>query len=794
MANRSLGTLTIDLVAKFSSFTEGLSKSERAADDWAKSIASKAVALGSSITAIGGAFGAVAVAAGAAALEITKQVSETVTETDRWAKTLGMSTSALQTWQYAATKAGLSADNMADIFKDLGDKIGDAVLNKSGAAAQALDTLGLSAKKLQNYTPDKQLLAIAQAMQGMNVAQKTNIFESLGNDLTKLSPLLANGAKGIEDLAAKGKELGVILPDSANDNLVKFNGLMQDITDSVSGLKNQIAAGLATVDLSGLTKSFDDLRKTIADPNILQALADIATGIVNIGTALVKTIGKAADFVSLIMEIPDRFKAGGWLKYDEQQRPLTAARTLAADMDAVNPAIQAPAKAAIALPKGQTNGKPPAAKKDPLDSSYQNRLLDLQRQAALIDVTGNKQAKATELAKVNFDIANGNLKKLNASQKANLQNAARQVDSLNAEKKAHEENAKALAFYTNLQKEQANATASNNNSFIGLGQGDKARGRLQEMSSIRQSFADKQSDLQKQYNSGDISSDLYDKETSELQNALATRLQSQQDYYTQLDKLNSDWQDGVTDGLQNYVDNNSNYMQQAADATTSILGSATSALSDNLYSLVTGAETIGQAFKNVGQEILQSVVKALAQMAAQWLVNQAVMLAMGGTATTAGVAQAEALSIAWAPAAVSASIATLGTASAVGAASYGSAIAAGTALSGMAHDGIDAVPETGTWLLQKGERVTTASTSAKLDATLDRVSQSSSAGTSTTYAPTIPINVNGNPSDATIALMRTAVEEGANKGYNRAVQSAASGTGDLHKAIQGGYNVKRRAG
>jgi hypothetical protein len=39
----------------------------------------------------------------------------------------------------------------------------------------------------------------------------------------------------------------------------------------------------------------------------------------------------------------------------------------------------------------------------------------------------------------------------------------------------------------------------------------------------------------------------------------------------------------------------------------------------------------------------------------------------------------------------------------------------------MAHDGIDSVPETGTWLLQKGERVTTAETSAKLDKTLDSV-------------------------------------------------------------------------
>jgi lambda family phage tail tape measure protein len=53
------------------------------------------------------------------------------------------------------------------------------------------------------------------------------------------------------------------------------------------------------------------------------------------------------------------------------------------------------------------------------------------------------------------------------------------------------------------------------------------------------------------------------------------------------------------------------------------------------------------------------------------------------------------------------------------------AIGVGTALQGQAHDGIDSVPETGTWLLQKGERVTTAKTSAKLDATLDRVANQS---------------------------------------------------------------------
>ncbi|VED90363.1 prophage tail length tape measure (plasmid) [Klebsiella pneumoniae] len=67
---------------------------------------------------------------------------------------------------------------------------------------------------------------------------------------------------------------------------------------------------------------------------------------------------------------------------------------------------------------------------------------------------------------------------------------------------------------------------------------------------------------------------------------------------------------------------------------------------------------------------------------------------------------------------------------------------------GMAHDGIDAVPETGTWLLQKGERVTTAATSAKLDATLDRVATQSTGG-GTIYSPTITI-----PSMVTLPMQR----------------------------------------
>lgn len=62
---------------------------------------------------------------------------------------------------------------------------------------------------------------------------------------------------------------------------------------------------------------------------------------------------------------------------------------------------------------------------------------------------------------------------------------------------------------------------------------------------------------------------------------------------------------------------------------------------------------------------------------------------------------------------------------ALGVAAASAAIAMGmanvAAIQGQAHDGIMSVPEDGTWYLKKGERVTTAETSAKLDRTLDEI-------------------------------------------------------------------------
>ncbi|EPY4139748.1 phage tail tape measure protein [Klebsiella pneumoniae] len=835
MAGKSLGTLTIDLIAKVGGFVQGMDKAERASQKWSAQVKKDAKEVGASIVAIGAAAATAAVGIGAAGLAVVKNTAQQVTEADRWAKSLKMSTQDLLAWQYAAEQAGLTGDNIADIFKDINDKVGDAVLNKSGEAAQALDTLGLSAEKLSQQSPDKQLLAISSALQKIpSQAGKTNILESLGNDLSKMLPLFDNNNEKLKQFIQLSKDFGIAPPQEDIDNLVKVNQFFQDIETSARGLKMEIASGLATVDLSPLQDGLNDIRDVFTDPAILQGLSDlvgeaislagvvgrIAGGLGAIATYTRSRIGavsgnyNAADESDIAQRIEFLNKRGDQSKEQKDELEFLSKRLqfLRAIKSSMTPEeVERGAKGLSSLlsdmglsptdnnyklGKGESNQKI-TTKSNPTDNAFKSRLLDLQKQAALIETTGKKTAEVTELEKVNFDITSGNLKALSEAQKEQLRYAAKIIDSKKEELRLNQENAKLAEFVSGLDRQNKIIRQGYDNDLAGRSLGLKDRSRMRELNNIQQDFEYKQADLLKQYQSGDITKSLYESETDALKSALEERLQIQENYYHESDGLRNDWESGISSALSDFADSSTDYYQQAADAMTSILGSATDSISEHLYDVISGTESMGEAIKGIFSDLGKSVIKALVDMAAQWIVYQGVQMLVNKSAQASAIpsmianAQATALQAQLAAFASTAAIPIVGPGLAPAAMAAAAAITepmvaaiSAASLSGMAHDGIDAVPETGTWLLQKGERVTTAATSAKLDATLDRVANQSTGG-GAIYSPTINIPINGNPSDATLALVRKAADEGAERGYRKAVNSVVSGQGDLHKALMG---------
>lgn len=844
MASKSLGTLTIDLIAKVGGFVGGLNDAERASEEWRKKVEASVKAAGVAVAALGTIAASAALAIGAAGISFLKTTAEQVTEVDRIAKALKISTQELLAWQYAAENAGLAGENMNDIFKDISDKIGDAIINKSGDAVDALDALGLSAEKLAKASPDQQLLAIGEAVGKIGTnAGKITILESLGNDLSKLLPLFDNNNEKLKEFIQQAKDYG-IAPDQASiDDLVKVNDVFEDMEDQVRGLKLEIAGGLAKVDISGLQESFGKLQDVLTDPKILQGLTSLVSGVVELASGLAKVAASAGDLI-------DNFKGSkdignsqnesviqNRLKWLQEARKTSDSietiveRTIgtmpeSADIDKeiseltkrldsirkagaalpTNTAVVAPISSQFVLPKGGTNGKAtPDAGAKKLESAFKSTELSYLRQIALIDTTGKKTTEVTEAQKLQFDLASGKLVGINAEQQKRLESLAAEVDQLGKLKKANEENAKAAAYAAGLTAENRNAKAANDIDVQGAGMGEKERDRLKELLSLQRDYLEKQADLQKQYQGGDISKDLYDQETSALESALQERLELQEKHYEDLDALRGDWVAGISDAWQNFADEATNYSQIAADNVSSLLGSTTSSLSDGLYDIITSTESVGDALSNMAVSFGQSVIKALTDMAAQWLVYQAVQLAVGKATQASAIpamianAQATAFQAQLAAFASTAAIPIVGPAlapaAAATAAAYSQTLVAGvsaSALSGMAHDGIDAVPETGTWLLQKGERVTTASTSAKLDATLDRVSSQSSGNAVPTI--NIPTTVNGDLDARTLLALKETQRAAVKEALDQSAYQIATGRGNIGKAVGTGWQTKRRTG
>ena len=709
MAGKSLGTLTIDLVAKVGGFVSGMDKAERASAKWSKQVQDDVAKSSAALAGIGAAAIAAGLAVGASGFQLLKSTSRQIAETDRWAKSLQLSTQELLAWQFAAEKAGVSGDQMADIFKDIGDKIGDAVLNKSGEAVDALNALGLSAEKLSKVSPDKQLLAIGESLEKISTnAEKTTILESLGNDLSKLLPLFDNNNQKLKQFIDLAKDYGVAPDPSSIDDLVKVNQLFEDMEAQVAGLKIEIAAGLAKVDLTPLQGSLDKLHDVLTDPLVLQGISDLVSEVAQLAGWLVKAaagagqlaastgnrfaalsgkidltnidqVNERIEYLQKILEGKKGFYSQsesmfGWITgVDDSAKALNdELLSLIETRDKFSKASKSVLPLQVAtvgtdnpfsLPPGGTNGKPVKTPTSKTENAFNNRLLDLQKQAALIETTGKKTAEVTELEKINFDITSGNLKKLSEAQKEQLRTAAKALDSKKEELRLNQENALVAEYVSGLERQNKLVQQGFDNEIVGRYSGGRERSRMQDNNDIQQDFAYQQDDLLNQLQSGDIDQSLYDKKKEALQNSLDERLKIQEEYYKKQDELQNDGAAGFISGLATQI-------EASMDLYTNMQQVGAQAFSSLTDMIIDWAETGKLNVKDFASTFLQSVGSTLLSYAAA-------QVAMAGLqAFTAMIGVPFVGPEIAGPAAIAAT-----------AAAGVLAIGVGTALQGQAHDG-----------------------------------------------------------------------------------------------------------
>lgn len=211
------------------------------------------------------------------------------------------------------------------------------------------------------------------------------------------------------------------------------------------------------------------------------------------------------------------------------------------------------------------------------------------------------QGQNTELAKVKYQVSQGELASLTEAQKKTvLQNAAL-IDQVKLREQLRN-------YEANLADSNASSRAANEAQLLGYGQGTRFRERLQEQFNLRKEFEQKNTDLLRQRQAGEIDETFYQQGLALNKRYLEERLRDQEGYYAASDAQRDDWMTGLSEGYANWVDEATDYSSMAADGMKQAMGGAVTTITDMLNGNV-------DSWKDWGVSVLKIIQNVLVNMA-----------------------------------------------------------------------------------------------------------------------------------------------------------------------------------
>ena len=211
------------------------------------------------------------------------------------------------------------------------------------------------------------------------------------------------------------------------------------------------------------------------------------------------------------------------------------------------------------------------------------------------------QGQNTELAKVKYQVSQGELASLTEAQKKTvLQNAAL-IDQVKLREQLRN-------YEANLADSNASARAANEAQLLGYGQGTRFRERLQEQFNLRKEFEQKNTDLLRQRQAGEIDETFYQQGLALNKRYLEERLRDQEGYYAASDAQRDDWMTGLSEGYANWVDEATDYSSMAADGMKQAMGGTVTTITDMLNGNV-------DSWKDWGVSVLKIIQNVLVNMA-----------------------------------------------------------------------------------------------------------------------------------------------------------------------------------
>ncbi|MFT6772473.1 MAG: hypothetical protein ACJA1L_000177, partial [Paracoccaceae bacterium] len=206
MASSILGFLRVNLAMDSAQF--GLGARAARADLAAIGAAAKATAL--AVAGFGVALSALAISS-----------AETAVNLQGMARGANASMAEFQRAAAAAKIVGIETEQLADIYRDVNDRVGDFLTTGGGEMADFFEKIapkvGVTAEQFRKLLGPESLQLFVTSLEQAGVGQQEMIFylESMASDASKLLPLLANGGAEMNRLGSEAARFGFLNEQAA---------------------------------------------------------------------------------------------------------------------------------------------------------------------------------------------------------------------------------------------------------------------------------------------------------------------------------------------------------------------------------------------------------------------------------------------------------------------------------------------------------------------------------------------------------------------------------------------------
>lgn len=245
--------LNIILSARDKEFTKAMDRAQRRVERFASKSQKSLSASGAAMNAFSGVAKRFApVLAASFSLQTLQNVGQFAREIENLSALAGVSIEGFQGMAFASQRYGISQEKLADILKDVNDKIGDFMQTGGGPMKDFFENIapkvGITADAFRKLNSADALQLYVSSLEKAGVSQQEMTFymEALASDSAMLTPLLANNGEEMGKLADKARSLGIVLDEDLIRQTAQMDQVWSTVMTSMSRNFTAFAAHVIT--------------------------------------------------------------------------------------------------------------------------------------------------------------------------------------------------------------------------------------------------------------------------------------------------------------------------------------------------------------------------------------------------------------------------------------------------------------------------------------------------------------------------------------------------------------------